>query len=145
MIKFIYFRLILFFSICIAAPVHASEQLVVVVNINNPISSLTKSEVIDIFMGKYLAYPNGELASPFELSDEHKLKELFYLHLIGRSIASVNSYWARLKFTGRKRHASIHLSEQEIIEQVSREKWAIAYVSSANVTKDVKVVYKLYE
>ncbi|OUR68729.1 hypothetical protein A9Q73_03520, partial [Bermanella sp. 47_1433_sub80_T6] len=50
----------------------ATEQdLVVVVNINNPTSQMTKSQVIDLFMGRYIAFPNGEKATPIDLIDNN--------------------------------------------------------------------------
>ncbi|WP_448247890.1 hypothetical protein [Thalassotalea agariperforans] len=123
----------------------SAEKLVVVVNANNPVNSLTKSEVIDIFMGKYLAYPNGDLANPIELNDDNLLKESFYQNLIGRSVASVNAYWARLKFTGRKRKASVLDSEDDVIEQLDGAKFAIGYIRESKLTNNLKVVYRFNE
>lgn len=135
----------LIFTLLLPVNAYSSEQLVVVINIENPVDSLTKSEVIDIFMGKYLAYPNGEMASPIELNDDHELKSHFYQYLIGRTVASVNSYWSRLKFTGRKRKASVVNSEEEAIKQLNNTKLAIGYILESKLTKNLKVVYRFNE
>lgn len=136
---------VLFGTLFYASSAFCSEQLVVVVNADNPVNTLTKSEVIDIFMGKYLAYPNGDLASPIELNDDNLLKENFYQNLIGRSVASVNAYWARLKFTGRKRKASVLASEEEVIGQLNETKFAIGYIRESKLTDNLKVVYRFNE
>ncbi|WP_158969738.1 hypothetical protein [Paraglaciecola sp. L3A3] len=123
----------------------SAEELVVVVNKNNPTDKLTKSEVIDIFMGKYIAYPNGDSASPLELEDNNRIKEIFYQNLIGRSLASVNSYWARLKFTGHARTADIVTSEENVVALINSTNSAIGYICASNLTPELKVVYNFNE
>ena len=143
--KLIFSPFILMFSLLFSGPSYCSEQLVVVINIKNPVNRLTKSEVIDIFMGKYLAYPNGELASPIELDDDHQLKAHFYQNLIGRSVASVNAYWSRLKFSGRKRSARVLNSEEDVIKQLDETQFSIGYIRESKVTPNLKVVYRFNE
>ncbi|MGJ8692660.1 MAG: hypothetical protein ACSHW0_09275 [Thalassotalea sp.] len=143
MIKICTFLFVTLFS-CIASA-SASEQLVIVVNKNNPVEQLSKSEVIDIFMGKYLAYPNGDFATPIELQDNNLVKEVFYQDLIGRSLASVNSYWARLKFSGRKRKAETLESEEEVIKLIDETNLAIGYIRESKLTENLKVVYRFNE
>ena len=139
----LFFVLITFFlGISIS---YASEQLVVVVNKNNPVEVMTKSEVIDIFMGKYLAFPNGEFASPIELSDENQIKAQFYQSLIGRSLASVNAYWARLKFSGRKHKVDTMETEQDVINLINNTNLAIGYIRESQLTTNLKVVYRFNE
>jgi len=122
-----------------------SEQLVIVVHKDTPIESLTKSEVIDIFMGKYTAYPNGQKALAVELTDQHTLKERFYRQLIGRSVASVNAYWARLKFAGRKRNAEVKDTQDEVIEYLRTTPLSIGYITVAKLDDNLKVVYQIDE
>lgn len=139
-------RLLLFVSLLFyTGLLQSAETLVVVVNKNNPVEELTKSEVIDIFMGKYIAYPNGNSASPLELEDPHEIKKVFYQRLIGRSLASVNSYWARLKFTGHARKAETLASEDEVIAVINSTNSAIGYISTSKLTSDLKVVYNFNE
>lgn len=127
------------------APMISAEQIVVVVNKNNPIETLSKSEVIDIFMGKYVAYPNGEFAIPIELEDSNVLKAEFYQSLVGRSLASINAYWARLRFTGHIKKADSRSSEDGVIALIQETDLAIGYVRLSQVTPNLKVVYRLNE
>ena len=131
-------------SIAVAAQ-EQGEQLVIVVHKDTPVESLTKSEVIDIFMGKYAAYPNGQQALAVELSDDHSLKEKFYRQLIGRSVASVNAYWARLRFAGRKRNAQVKNSQEEVIAYLNQTQLSIGYISTAKLNENLKVVYQIDE
>ena len=124
-------------------PIAASEKLLVVVHKDAPVSQLSKSEVIDLFMGKYTAFNDGNKTITVELPDNNELKKEFYQLLINQSLARVNAYWARLKFTGRKRYVSQQKSESEIIQFISNNEHSIGYINAQNLNDNLKVVYVL--
>jgi len=123
----------------------AEQDLVVVVNINNPTSKMSKSQVIDLFMGRYIAFPNGEKATPIDLIDEQDIKIFFYQNLVGMSLARVNAYWSRVKFTGRVKPSVKVPSETELIQHMNSSPLSIGYMERRNLTKHLKVVYALNE
>lgn len=129
----------------VAGQVDAFEKIVVVVKADNPVESMTRSEVIDLFMGKYVAFPNGEKAIAADLDGEQATKEVFYRQLVGRSLASVNSYWSRIRFAGRQRASIQHSSEQDVIDFIENNDLAIGYVPLSMVSNNLKVVYELDE
>jgi ABC-type phosphate transport system substrate-binding protein len=137
---FVVLLLILFIE-----PVSAEEPLVVVVNKDNPVEQLSRSELIDLFMGKYVAFPNDIKAIPVELNSDHKNKIRFYQNLVGMPLSRVNAYWSRLRFTGRKRSAVFKSNENDLIAYISAHKQAIGYVPQSLITKDLKAVYTLNE
>jgi len=122
-----------------------SEPLVVVVNKANPVDELSRSELIDLFMGKYVAFPDDSKAIPVELKGEHEIKVEFYQSLVGMSLSRVNAYWSRLHFTGRKRAAVFKPNENELIAFIISNEQAIGYVPQSLITEDLKVVYILNE
>jgi ABC-type phosphate transport system substrate-binding protein len=126
-------------------PVLAKEPLVVVVNKDNPVEQLSRSELIDLFMGKYVAFPNDIKAIPVELNSDHQIKIEFYQNLVGMPLSRVNAYWSRLRFTGRKRAAVFKSNENDLIAFIAANKQAIGYVPQSLITKDLKVVYILNE
>jgi ABC-type phosphate transport system substrate-binding protein len=126
-------------------PVLAKEPLVVVVNKDNPVEQLSRSELIDLFMGKYVAFPNDIKAIPVELNSDHQIKIEFYQNLVGMPLSRVNAYWSRLRFTGRKRAAVFKSNENDLIAFITANKQAIGYVPQSLITKDLKVVYILNE
>lgn len=128
-----------------AFSVNAQEPLAVVVHKNNPIEQLSRSELIDLFMGKYVAFPNDVKAIPVELNGDHEVKVEFYQNLVGMTLSRVNAYWSRLHFTGRKRAAVFKLSESEIINFIMTNEQAIGYMPKSLITDDLKVVYILNE
>ncbi|MFT5758132.1 MAG: ABC-type phosphate transport system substrate-binding protein [Alteromonadaceae bacterium] len=144
MIKFnqtVAILLLIFFIVC----ARAEEPIVVVVNKANPIDKLSRSELIDLFMGKYVSFPNDVKAIPVELNGDNKIKVDFYQNLVGMPLSRVNAYWSRLRFTGRKRTAVFKPNESDLIAFIIANKQAIGYVSRSLITDDLKVVYILNE
>jgi ABC-type phosphate transport system substrate-binding protein len=125
--------------------VKAHEPLAVVVNKDNPIDKITRSQLIDLFMGKYVAFPDDSKAMPVELEGEHDIKADFYQNLVGMPLSRVNAYWSRLRFTGRKRDAVFQSTEADLIGYIIANKQAIGYVPQSLITEELKVVYILNE
>jgi len=125
--------------------VQAQEPLAVVVNKANPIDKITRSELIDLFMGKYVAFPDDSKAIPVELKGEHEIKVNFYRNLVDMPLSRVNAYWSRLRFTGRKRVAVLQPNEAELVDYIIAHKQAIGYVPQSLITEDLKVIYILNE
>ncbi len=121
------------------------KDIVVVVNKDNPVEAMSRSQIIDLFMGKYVAFPDGQVAVPIDLTGNDSTKRLFYQSLVGMSLARVNSYWSRIRFTGRARPSVKQSTEDDIILYVSETKNAIGYISRSKLTDQVKVVYPFYE
>lgn len=117
----------------------------IVVNKNNTISRLTKEQLIDLYMGKYIAFPDGTSAIPVELNESTELKQDFYQKLVGLSLARINAYWSRIRFTGRARPPKALASESEVIGFVASEPQAISYIYERDLTPQLKVVYRFGE
>lgn len=122
-----------------------AEKVVVVVSANSPVKALDKSTVVDIFMGRYVAFPDGSTALPLELAGGATLRQDFYQQLVGMSIPKINAYWSRLKFSGRQSPTIERMSESEVVEFVALNISAIGYVYESKLTPDLKVVLTLNE
>lgn len=140
------FKAILFLAfIVLCQGSEASEDVVVVVNKHAPVDEMTRSQVIDLFMGKFVAFPDGTKALPVEVKQETEIKQQFYRQLVGMSMARVNAYWARLRFTGKSRTTVPKMSESELIEYIELSDVAIGYIPREKVTPQLKVVFELNE
>ncbi|TMO80426.1 hypothetical protein CWC16_07600 [Pseudoalteromonas sp. S3776] len=118
-----------------------STEFAVVVNKNNAINSLSKREIIDIYMGRYLTFPDGETSQPFDLPAQSALKNDFYLKLVNKDEQKINAYWARLLFSGRAKPPSPSASVKDALNKIASSPFAIGYIPSSQVTDAVKVVY----
>ena len=126
------------------APNTLGEDIVVVVNQSNDTPSLSKSQVIDIFLGRYVAFPDGEPAKPVDIAEE-ALKADFYQRLTNLNIARINAYWSRIKFTGKARKPEEMESESEAIKYLETNTQAIGYIKATSLTDDLKVIYVINE
>lgn len=120
-------------------------DLVLVVNKSNPISILSRSQVIDLYMGKYVAFPDGTKAVPVDIEDDVEIRTKFYDSLVGMPLARVNAYWSKVKFSGRARPPTQQKNEKASLNFVIQTEDSIAYIHESSVTADVKVVYRFDE
>jgi len=103
---------------------------------------LDKKGIIDLFMGKYSAFPNGRQATPIDIELNDELKGQFYKSLVGLPLARVNAYWSRLKFSGRVKPPAIEQTMEDVKQRLEDDESALAYVYESYVTDKMKVVYR---
>ena len=127
-------------SFCCAA--YTSEKIVVVTNLKTDIQVLDKKGLIDLFMGKYSAFPNGKQATPIDIELDAQLKAQFYEALVGLPLARVNAYWSRLKFSGRVKPPVIEQTIEDVKQRLAEDESALAYIYESSVTDNMKVVYR---
>ncbi|BAJ03650.1 hypothetical protein [Shewanella violacea] len=129
-------------TLILTLPLRAEGDLLVVVSRESHVESLTKSEVVDLFMGRYVNFPNGDKAKVFDLAPKSELKGLFYQKLVNRTEAQINAYWARLLFSGRNTPPKETESADQLIHELLSSRHGIGYISSQDLTNSLKVVYR---
>lgn len=107
--------------------------------------SLSRSEVVDIYMGRMKRLKNGTYLIPVDIQTENPMRSGFYHELMDKNLSEINSYWARLVFTGRGVPPRQAESVDEIIEIIKHNKGAIGYVPLEAVTDDVHILYRVAE
>lgn len=117
------------------------SRLVVVVSRNNPVQSLTREQVEDIFMGRTRQYPDGRLAIPVEQSGQSGLRDRFHEEILQRTPAQMRAYWARLIFTGRGNPPRSVDSSQDVLRAIAADQRVIGFVEQRFVDDTVTVVY----
>ena len=132
----------LFLLYSLSSVAQSQEKIVVVTNPNNDVQVLDKKGLIDLFMGKYSAFPNGKQATPIDIDRDDELKGQFYKSLVGLPLARVNAYWSRLKFSGRVKPPAIEQTIDDVMQRLEEDESALAYVYESYVTDKMKVVYR---
>ncbi len=122
-------------------PFTLRADIVVIVNKDNAVSSMSKSQIIDLFMGRYRAYPDGRRADPID-NGVANLKQEFYGGLTGMTLARVNAYWSRVRFTGRTRPPIQLKNSVAVANFVAKNPKAIAYIEKKYLNSELKVVYR---
>lgn len=118
----------------------AQADLVVVANPRSGIEHLSVDEAINIFLGRYRQLPGGLSAQPVDLPESHPDKARFYAGLVGKNLAEIRAYWARLVFSGKTAPPVPAASPEEVIERVAAERGAIGYVDRSKADGRVRVV-----
>ncbi len=123
--------------------VFAQADIHVIVHASNPIESLSKKQVIDLFMGRTTNFPGDRLAVPLDRVPGQPARSRFYQVLTGKTEAQVDAYWATLIFAGRMTPPRQLDDQQLVIEAVTQNPNAIAYVESRQLPNTVKIVMSL--
>jgi ABC-type phosphate transport system substrate-binding protein len=118
-------------------------NLVVIVNPGSGIDQLTRSQVIDIFLGRFRKLPSGAIAIPIDLRVDTPERKEFYLILVGKDLQQMSSYWARLVFSGQATPPFPVPDARTALDLVATNPNAIAYVERATVDKRVRMVLEL--
>ena len=118
-----------------------AQDFAVIVNVSNPISTLSKDEVAKLFLKKTISWSSGQSASPVELPVTAKVRESFAREVLNKSVAQVRSYWQQQIFSGRDVPPPEKPTEDDVLAFVRANPNAIGYVSrTANMGRGVKVV-----
>lgn len=139
-----YLRHFLAFTAVAAAPL-AHADFYLVVQAANQQASLTQKEAVDLFMGRNRAFRNGDPAQVYDLPRDSTPRAEFYQRLTGMGPAQVNSYWARLMFSGQTMPPQSVSDESAMIDTVKRNASAIGWVRKEPADKQVRVLLVIKE
>jgi ABC-type phosphate transport system substrate-binding protein len=115
-------------------------DVVAVVSSTSAITTLSKAQVTDIFLGKVNRFPNGALAVPIDQAEGSQEREEFYVMYAGKSSAQVMSYWAKIIFTGRGQPPKAVASSIEVRKLLASNPQAISYIERSAVDSTVIVL-----
>lgn len=120
----------------------ARADLVVIVNPQNTVEQITRTDVINIFLGNSREFPNGQMAKPIDLPVTVPEKAQFYRALVNKDLDQMAAYWSRLVFAGNTSPPVQAASVSEAVRVVAGNRSAIAYVDRRYVdTARVKIVF----
>lgn len=127
-------------ALAVATASHA--DILVITNPQANVAALTREQVIDIYMGRTSAFPNGRPAIAFDLKGDQPARSTFYQQLVGKSVAQINAYWARLLFTGSATPPMALKDSATMLHMVQENRDAIGYLDSAEATGKLNVVFR---
>ena len=117
-----------------------SADVVAVVSSKSPITTLSKNQVMDIFLGKRTSYPDGSLAVPIDQTEGSTARDEFYNRTAGMSPAQVKAFWSKIIFTGRGQPPKTVTSSLEAKKLLIASPNAISYIDQSLVDSSVRVV-----
>jgi ABC-type phosphate transport system substrate-binding protein len=116
-------------------------DVVAVVSAKSAITSLDKSQVADIFLGKATHFPNGVQAIPIDQSEGLALRDEFYGKVVGKSASQIKAYWTKIIFTGRGQPPPSVSGDIEMKKRIGENPTAIGYIDRGLVDNTVRVVF----
>jgi hypothetical protein len=135
---------LLVLSTALCAPL-AYADFYLVVPSANPQTTLTQKEAVDLFMGRNRAFRNGDPAQVYDLPRDTAVHADFYQRLTGLGPAQVNSFWARLLFSGQTMPPQPVVDEAAMIETLKRNTKAIGWLHKDPADKQLRILLVLKE
>ncbi|MBF0416890.1 MAG: hypothetical protein HQL86_01395 [Magnetococcales bacterium] len=141
-------KAILALLVCMVAFVSEAslaDHLVVVVHPSNAISAMNRAQLSDLFLGRGATFPDGQRATIIEQARDSRTRETFFRMVNGMSLNQVNSYWARLTFSGRINPPTFMSDSRGVMKTVANNREAIGYVDAGFVDDSVRILLDLNE
>ena len=125
-----------------ALPAGAQEgAYVVIVNEANPVSSMPRQQLADIFMKRLVEWPNdGGVAHPVDQPAVAAVRDAFSRGVHGKPAAAVASWWGQQVFSGRATPPPQRPNDRGVLAFVRGDAAAVGYVTAGTVPPDVKVL-----
>lgn len=128
----------LLLSVCHAS-IAQSNDVLVVANPTSALSSLSRSEIRQVFMGGTLS----RKYEPVGLSVGDKTRIQFNTKVIGLTESRIQSYWAQLLFSGRSKAPKEFDEVNEILNYVATVDNAVGYVpAGTEIPSNLVVIYR---
>ena len=132
--------LLLLFSTSFVRNVMASETIVVVANTPNKSIQLNRQQVRNLFMGGVTPYNLKAIALP----PENQIRVLFNTKVVGLTESRIQSYWAQMRFTGRRTAPKEIKSEALALQYLTKNEGSVAYLSStAHIPSELTILFKV--
>ena len=122
----------------------AVADVVAVVSAKSTITTLSKSQLADIFLGKVSRLPNGARVVAIDQAEDAPARAEFYLKLADRSAPQMKAYWSKIIFTGRGQPPEVH-SSADMKKRIAADPAAIGYIEESLVDDSVRVVGRVQE
>lgn len=118
-------------------------DIVIIVNPNNPVETLTEREVKRIFLGRLRQFPSTNRAMDVLDQDaESPIYEKFYTEFIGFGLRKLRRYRAAYLFSGKGTLPQEVADHGAVKAKVLKNERAIGYIDATLVDDSVKVIYR---
>lgn len=123
------------------APAVAQDVgFVVIVNTANPVTTLTRQQVADIFMKKTAHWPHGGDVHPVDQPAVAAVRDAFSRSVHGKPATAVTSWWGQQMFSGRAVPPPQRSTDRAVVAFVREDALAIGYVTTGTPVQDVKIL-----
>jgi hypothetical protein len=118
----------------------ASDSIVVVANTQDTSIELTRQEIRNLFMGGVISHDLEAIALP----PENQTRVLFNTKVVRLTESRIQSYWAQMRFSGRKKPPTELNSEKMVIEYLKSHPGTVSYLQSdTKIPVELTIIFKI--
>jgi ABC-type phosphate transport system substrate-binding protein len=106
----------------------------VIVNPRNPVASVERRFLADVFLKKTTRWDDEESIRPVDARADARVRRAFSDEILKRSVEAVKNYWQQMVFSGRGVPPPELDTDDDVVKYVLKYPGAVGYVSaSANL------------
>lgn len=128
------------FAALLVLPLSLFAGVLVVTGVHSHLTTLSKSQLGEIFLGKLTSLPDGHSVVPVDQPESSPLRDEFYSEVANKSAAQARAYWAKLYFTGRGVPPREATDSSDIKKILNSTPGAISYIDQSALDSSVKVI-----
>ena len=132
--------IVLFLLFIFLAHAEGSDEIIVIVNKENPLAKISRAELIKIYLGKKSLFENGSKIIPVDLTEEKSLRTQFYETILGKDINKLKNYWIKRIFSGQGSPPQVLKKIEHIKNFVANTEGGIGYIRTSDIDNSVKAV-----
>ena len=121
-------------------PAYAAGGFVIVVNTSNPTTSLSRSQVSNLFLRKTPSWSHGQKVQPVDLSAGSPIRGKFSIAIHRKSVGAIKAYWSQRLFEGKIVPPPELSSESAIAEYLRANRGAVGYLSASASLAGLKII-----
>lgn len=115
----------------------AGEEIAVIVNVNNPVTSMSKRDVQVYFLKKTKKkWDNGEKIRPIDLSGNPIEREIFLAKVLEMTPESSERYWIEQQYVKAEKPPKRVDDDGRVIKLVGTFKGGIGFVNKNSLTPE---------
>ena len=115
------------------------QELAVIVNPSTDVSSLTRSKLKNIYLGKKSSWGDGS-AINFSILNSGPVHTAFLKTYVKKSPSQFSTFWKKAVFTGTGTPPKQLNNEKAMLDFVANNPGAIGYIDKANINDSVKEI-----
>jgi ABC-type phosphate transport system substrate-binding protein len=119
-------------SVCSFAAM--AEEVVVIVNPQNPATKMFAEQAAQFFLGK------SPMFSPVDLPENSPVRAQFYQKVTGKDVGEVKAIWSKLVFTGKAAAPKEYRTSADVRKAVAADPNAIGYIEKSALDGSVKAI-----
>ena len=103
-------------------------------------TTMSKAQLTDIFLGSLGRFPNGTQAIPIDQPEGSPARDEFYAKYASKTPAQIKAHWAKIVFTGRGQPPKTVSTDAEIKRLITADPQAVSYIDRSALDSSVRML-----